>query len=123
MDQLRLRNVRARGRHGANPGERDAEQEFEIELSIAIDLDRAAKSDDLGDTLDYADLHRRLLGLVRSTSFALLERLADEIIREVLVDRRIAAAEVTICKPGILDGASAEVTLRRANPHFRATGS
>jgi hypothetical protein len=44
----------------------------------------------------------------------LLERLGDEILLAVLRDARVAAAAVTIAKPGLLDGATPAVTLRAA---------
>ena len=120
MDRITLRGVRAMGRHGAYEGERDAEQPFEIEIAIDVDLRAASASDDLGETIDYAELHERVVAAVETTSFALLERLAAEILRVVFADARVARAEVTIGKPGLLDGATASVTLARENPRRAA---
>lgn len=120
MDVITLRGVRACGRHGANPGERDREQPFEIDLSVEIDLRPAEASDELGETLDYAALHARLVSIVETTSFALLESLAGALVRAVFADARVAAAELTLAKPRILAGATPAVTLRRRNPRYRA---
>lgn len=120
MDVIALRGVRVLGRHGADPGERDREQPFEIEIVAEIDLQAAAQSDDLGDTLNYAALHRNVCAIVQSTSFDLLERLAAEILREIFSDARVARAEIEIAKPHLLDGATPSVRLRRSNPRFRA---
>ncbi len=78
------------------------------------------RSDDLGDTLDYAHLHRRIATIVQSTSFALLERLAAEIADALFRDARIARAQVRIAKPELLDGATPSVCLRRENPRHSA---
>jgi len=121
MDAITLRGMRVLGRHGAYEGERDAEQPFDIELRLELDLRAAERSDALGDTLDYDALHKRIAGIVRQTSFALLERLAAEILAAVFADPRIARAELSIGKPGILDGATAAVTLARENPRYRQT--
>lgn len=116
MDAIRLRGVRAYGRHGADPGERERRRLIEIDVTAEIDLHEAARNDDLSQTMDYAALHQRLVRVVGTTSYALLERLAADLLEAVFVDRRVARAEVTVSKPGILDGATPSVTLERANP-------
>jgi dihydroneopterin aldolase len=119
VDVIALRGVRAFGRHGANPGERDVEQPFDIDLFVEMDLQQAQNSDNLGDTLDYASLHERIVSIVQSTSFALLERLGAELLRAIFSDARVARAEVQIGKPALLDGATPSVRLRRDNPRYR----
>jgi len=117
---MRLDGIRAFGRHGADPGERDAAQPFEINVVLEVDLRPAEQSDNLKEAVDYAVMRNTIAGIVESTSFRLIERLAAEIARAVLDDARVAHAEVTIAKPGVLQGATPSVTLRRANPKFRA---
>jgi dihydroneopterin aldolase len=116
MDRINLRGIRAYGCHGADAAERERGQPFDIDVTLEIDLRRAAASDELSDTLDYAALHERLVRTVATTSYALLERLAADLLAAAFDDRRVASAEVTIAKPGILDGATPAVTLARANP-------
>lgn len=116
MDVIALTGVRAYGRHGANPGERDAEQPFDLDVLLELDLGAASYSDDLGDTLNYAELHQRIVGIVQSTSFMLLERLAAEIVNAIFRDPRVVRADVSIGKPQLLDGATPSVRLRRENP-------
>ena len=119
MDEIAIHAIRARGRHGANPGERDAEQVFDIDVILDVNLQDAARSDDLADTSDYAAIHARVVAIVAATSFGLLERLADEILAEIFADARIVRARVQIAKPHLLDGATPSVTLARDNPRAR----
>jgi dihydroneopterin aldolase len=119
LDRIRLRGVRAYGRHGIDARERERRRPFDIDLSAEIDLEMAASSDDLSKTMDYAALHGRLVRVVSTTSYSLLERLAAELLDAVFVDRRVARAEVTVSKPEILDGATPSVTLQRANPRYQ----
>jgi 7,8-dihydroneopterin aldolase/epimerase/oxygenase len=118
MDMISLRGVRAYGRHGADPGERERRQLIEIDLTIEINLEAAARSDDLAQTLDYASLHERIVRVVATTSYALLERLASDLLDEVFADRRVVRATVSLSKPKILDGATPCVTLERPNPRY-----
>lgn len=120
MDVIALHGIRVCGKHGANPGERDLEQPFDIEIVAEMDLAAAQHSDDLDDTLNYDELHQRVTRIVQSTSFALLERLAGEILSAIFSDARVARAEVEIAKPALLDGATPSVRLRRENPRYRA---
>jgi dihydroneopterin aldolase len=120
MDVITLRGIRAYGRHGANPAERDAEQPFDLDIDVEMDLSAPSQTDELGDTLDYANLHERIVAVVQSTSFRLLERLAAEIAHEIFRDPRVARAEVRIMKPQLLAGATPGVRLRRENPRWRA---
>ncbi len=119
MDVIALRGIRVYGRHGANPGEREQEQPFDLEVIVEMDLRQAQTSDELGETLNYAQLHERITGIVQSTSFALLERLAGEVLRAIFTDARVARAQVEIGKPALLDGATPSVRLVRDNPAYR----
>lgn len=112
-DRIAVRGIRAYGKHGALPGERLHPQLFAIDVELEVDLSLARVSDVLADTLDYAGLHARVVATVRDRSFALLERLADELAGTMLADARVAAACVTVAKPALLDGATPSVTVRR----------
>ncbi len=109
--RIRLRNVRAYGRHGADSGERDRPQAFDVDVEVELDLRAARRSDLLADTLDYARVHRRVVEIVEQTSFALLERLADEILGDIMQDSRIRSARVTIGKPELLAGSTPSVSI------------
>ncbi len=111
-DTIELRDVRAYGRHGANPHERDHPQPFDLGVRLEVDLSAARATDALAQTIDYAELHARIVRIVRSESFALLERLGDVILADVMRDERILKAEITIAKPRLLSGATPVVTLR-----------
>ncbi len=119
MDRIALRNVVAYGRHGANPGERDRRQPFEIDLHFDVDLHTAQRTDLLADTIDYAALHKRMVAIVERESFSLLERLAGALLNAVFDDVRVVRAELTVGKPRLLDGATPSITLARENPNYR----
>jgi len=116
LDRIEVRGIRAYGRHGANPGERDSAQALDLDLELELDLSRARGSDELRDTLDYAALHALVVDLVRERSYALLERLGDELVQTLLRDPRVCRATVRIAKPGLLAGATPAVTVRAERP-------
>ncbi len=119
MDEITIGGIRVFGRHGAYAGEKEKSQAFEVALKLHVDLTVASQSDRLADTIDYAEIHRRVVAIVQQRSFDLLERLGAEILDAAFEDDRVRAAEVSIGKPELLDGATATVTVRRAREHDR----
>ncbi|MGC2243811.1 MAG: dihydroneopterin aldolase, partial [Candidatus Aquilonibacter sp.] len=89
MDRIVLHDIVVQGRHGVYAQEREQPQTLRIDLVLQLSLSRAAASDDLADTIDYADVHRRIVEIVQTHSYALLERLAAVILDEVAADDRI----------------------------------
>ncbi len=116
FDSISLTGIRAFGRHGANPGEKDVPQPFDVNVHLTADLQAARRSDALADTIDYDALHRQLVRIVRETSFDLIERLAQELLDAVFADPRITSATVTVGKPGLLAGATPTVSISSPRP-------
>lgn len=112
-DRIELRGIRAWGRHGADSGERDIAQPFDIDLAFELDLTAARASDALADTVSYADVHAAVIRIVGDERYALLERLGEAILKTVMSDARIARARVAIAKPRLLAGATPVVVLHR----------
>ena len=119
MDRISLRGLRAMGVHGVLPEERDRSQPFEVDVDIEADLDTAARSDDLADTLDYGRLVALATAVVTDESHGLLERIAGRIAEELLAaDERVASVTVTVWKlrppvPTDLDRAGVTITRTR----------
>jgi len=112
VDTIELRGIRVFGRHGANPGEKDVPQPFDIEISLDVDLAAARRSDALVDTIDYDSLHKKIVAIVRDRSYDLLERLGQDMLDAILADPRIVRASVQIGKPQLMAGTTPVVTLR-----------
>lgn len=116
-DIIELRGVRIIARHGANVGEQDVPQPFDIDVLLEVDFERAKTSDELADTYDYAALHRDITLIVTNRRYKLLERLGTDILAKIFEDRRVRAATLSIGKPHLLAGATPVVTQRATNPN------
>jgi dihydroneopterin aldolase len=101
-DRLSLRGMRFDGRHGVLADEKVHPQPFEVDLVLHADLEAAAVSDDLGDTVDYAGLFDLVGTIVTGPSFDLIEALAGAIARAVLAATDpsvVGTVEVHVRKP------------------------
>jgi 7,8-dihydroneopterin aldolase/epimerase/oxygenase len=91
-----LQGIRAKGRHGANPGETDAPQTFGIDLDVWVDV----QGDDLERTVDYRDLKRTAVEVIEGSSVALLETLARQVADAVAAIDGVSTVTARVHKPG-----------------------
>jgi dihydroneopterin aldolase len=110
--------MRFQGRHGYYDHEMMTPQAFEVDVELLLDLQPAGLDDDLTRTVDYAAVYDAVRQIVESTSFHLLEALAEAISHELLADFAIGEVGVRIRKPevklgGPLDHAGVEIWRRR----------
>ncbi|HEX6472758.1 MAG TPA: dihydroneopterin aldolase [Streptosporangiaceae bacterium] len=116
-DRIVLRGLRARGRHGCLPAERELGQDFVVDVALTLDLRPAAAADDLSRTVDYGTLAGRLVGLVEGPPVNLIETLAERLAAICLDHTTASEVEVTVHKPNapmpqVFDDVS--VTVRRS---------
>ena len=116
-DRITLTGLRVRGHHGVFEHERRDGQDFLVDITVWIDLDRAAASDELADTLHYGELAERAAAIVGGEPRNLIETVAAEVAEDVMRDERAHAVEVTLHKPSApipLAFADVAVTARRS---------
>lgn len=107
-DRILVQNVLAYGRHGWRRNSETYPQPFRVSAELELDLLPVCESDDLGDTVDYADVCERIKEIVASESFAMIERLAHTIAL-ALVEMGASQARVRVAKPGVARIHGAEV--------------
>lgn len=98
-DRIELRGLTVRGNHGVFDHERRDGQDFVIDVTVWIDLDAAAATDDLADTLNYGTLAERAAAIVAGPPRNLIETVSAEIAEDVMTDERVYAVEVVVHKP------------------------
>jgi 7,8-dihydroneopterin aldolase/epimerase/oxygenase len=98
-DRIELRGLKVRGHHGVFEQERRDGQDFIVDITVWVDLDRAAASDDLADTLDYGELAQRAAAIVSGPPKKLIEAVAGAVAEDVMRDERVHAVEVVVHKP------------------------
>ena len=114
------------GKHGYYEHELTTPQPFEVDIELVLNLQPAGIDDDLEKTVDYAKVYDAARQIVESTSFRLLEAIAEAISHEVLSAFDVQEVGVRVRKPAVklggpLDHAAVEIWRRPSgrNPNGR----
>jgi 7,8-dihydroneopterin aldolase/epimerase/oxygenase len=100
MDCIHLTGIRCYGYTGYLPEEQVLGQWFEVDVKLWLDLSTSAKTDAIEDTLDYRSVIVGVQHLVKTSKFALVERLADAIADSILQQSdRLTQVQVILSKP------------------------
>ena len=99
LDQVVLRGLRVRGRHGVLDAERELGQEFVVDVVLHLDTRAAAAGDDLTRTVHYGVLAEQVAEVVAGEPVALVETLAQRVADVALVPDPVVAVDVTVHKP------------------------
>jgi FolB domain-containing protein len=98
---------------GTRPEERDLQQKIILDLEIDINLEKAAGSDNLFDTIDYSEIEEKMVKLAEESHFYLIEAFAGKVADIVLSYEKTTACTVTVTKPNASHRATVKVVLRR----------
>jgi dihydroneopterin aldolase len=99
-DQIKVTGIKAVGYHGVLPHEAIEGQEFTVDLVVTLDLRAASLSDDLTQTINYADLAQIAHDNIVGERVQLIERLAGRIAEEISsAYSQITSVSVTVHKP------------------------
>jgi D-erythro-7,8-dihydroneopterin triphosphate epimerase len=102
LDRIRICDLLVRCVLGINDKERQERQDVLINLTIHADLRRAGKSDRIEDAVDYRVLKKRVLAMVESSHYFLLEALANAVAELCLDQPGVQRVEVRVDKPNAL---------------------
>ena len=113
-DLIKINDISAGAIIGTEDYEREAKQELVLNITIFTDLRKAGNSDSLAHTIDYSALESRVRSMVESSSFQLIEALAERVARITLELEMTNKVKVSVKKPSALNmTGSAEVEITR----------
>lgn len=80
MDKIRIKNLRFYTYNGVLPEEKKLGQQIALDIEMQTSLKKAGQSDDVADTVSYAEVTEKVSELVQSKSFDLMEALVSAIL-------------------------------------------
>ncbi len=98
--------------------ERRIGQRYRLDLELFLDLAGAGRTDDLRDTVSYAEVHNAVVSVLRDRPFKLIEAAADRVAGVVLDRFPVGQVTVRLAKllppiDGVVASAGVEITRRR----------
>lgn len=100
MDKILFNQLQFYGYHGVYSEENKLGQRFYVDLVLHLDLSQAGKSDNINDTVDYADIYKMVKNIVENECHRLIETLAERIAYTILASfGKVEEVVVRITKP------------------------
>ncbi|MCR4671641.1 MAG: 2-amino-4-hydroxy-6-hydroxymethyldihydropteridine diphosphokinase [Lachnospiraceae bacterium] len=95
MDSILIKRLEVFAYHGVNPEEQKMGQKFYVTARIFLDTEKAAKTDNILDTVHYGHVCRDITQIMQTDPCLLIEKAADRVARGIL-SRYPAAESVTV---------------------------
>ena len=115
---IHINNIRLHARHGVLPQEQLTGNDYIINVRVGYDISRAMQTDDVADTLNYAEVYN-IIKEEMSTPSKLIEHVAGRIADRLLdhyADINSIMRGITKCTPPMgadCDGAGVEINVTR----------
>ncbi len=104
MDIVFIHDLQVETVIGIYDWERKIRQTISLDIEMATDISKAAKSDNIDDTLSYKTVAKRLIEFVQQSEFELVEALAEKICSIVMDEFDVPWIKLTLHKPGAVRG-------------------
>ena len=118
LGHITVSGIRFHAYHGLTKLERQVGVRHCVDVEMLTDIRKAAKSDQISDTIDYREIHDLVVRVGRENSFHLIETLVERIATEILENHECQEVEVSVRKEtpvldGILDTVGVRIRLNR----------
>lgn len=98
-DHIELLGVKDFGYHGVLEHEKENGQYFSVDARLGISIAYAAQTDNLADTVNYAEVADAIRARITGQSLDLIEKLADLIAQDCLSFPQVVSAQIRVHKP------------------------
>ena len=99
-DLIEIKGIKSFGYHGVFESENIAGQDFFVDITLELDLTRASITDDVTDTVNYAEVTDLVVEEIIGERVALIEKLAGRIAERIKSSYpQVATVSVTVHKP------------------------
>jgi len=102
LDKIHIRDLLIRCIVGIFDWEREKKQDVLINITLYADLGTACQTDRIEDTVDYKAIKQKVVNMVESSSYMLVERLAERVAEICLENPQVQRVKVLVDKTGAL---------------------
>jgi dihydroneopterin aldolase len=104
MDTIFISELKLDALIGIYPWEHEVAQTIQLDVELAVDAGRCARSGRIADTVDYAKVVARIGETVAGRHFTLIEKLAEELAGVILCEFNTPWVRLSIAKLAPLRG-------------------
>jgi dihydroneopterin aldolase len=98
VDRIIVEAIEFYGYHGAFYEEQVVGHRYAVDVELRVDTQAAAASDSLPDTVNYAEVARRIIEVGTREQFRLLEALAERMAAVVLKEFEMDSVRIRVSK-------------------------
>lgn len=100
MDKIVIKDLEIFAYHGVLPEEKRQGQTFIVTVELFLDLHDAGASDDLSETINYADVCDTISRAMTEEKYNLIEAAAESMAGTILLEyEKVKTVHVILCKP------------------------
>ena len=100
MDHILLNELQFYGYHGVYQEEQQKGQAFVVSVELGLSLAQAGHSDDLSDTVSYAEVYQVIRQVMEQERYDLLETAAQQIQQRIFTSfAMVQTISITVLKP------------------------
>ena len=119
-DRIFIEGIKFHGYHGLTRMEREIGVRLSVDVFLYVDLEPSGRSDKVRDTIDYREVHKRVIEVSRKTSHYLLESYAVALLDVLFNDFPANRISVRVRKEtpvldGVVDSVGVELTRERSS--------
>lgn len=119
LDTISIKGLEFYAFHGVPDAEQTIGHRYRVDARLSVDTRQAGASDDVADTVNYADVAATLIAVGTGSQFRLLERLANRMTAAIFEHFvQVQAVNLRVSKPlppmnAIVASVSVEITRQR----------
>lgn len=105
MDIVFIRDLKIETVIGIYDWEKRIKQTISLNIDMATDISKAAKSDHIDDAVSYKSVAKRLIEFISESKHELVESLAENICQLILTEFPVPWVRLELHKPGAVSAA------------------
>ncbi|MCC8016911.1 MAG: dihydroneopterin aldolase [Clostridiales bacterium] len=100
MDKIIIKGLKIFAYHGVNPEEKEKGQNFIFDIILYVNINKACRSDNVEDTVSYANVVKTVRKIFTSEKYNLIEKCAQITADEILNEYdEVFKVDLTLKKP------------------------
>lgn len=100
MDKIIIKDLKLYAYHGVNPEEKIEGQNFVLDIECKADLGLPCRTDDVDDTVSYAQIIKLVRKVFTAEKYDLIEKAAQVVADAILLNfEAVKSVKITLKKP------------------------